>query len=68
MPVVVATQNPDFGLDETNGDVAHWVRLERMVSELYDVVGLPGVIRPMARGSKTDEIQRLLTISTDSSL
>jgi uncharacterized protein (TIGR03032 family) len=44
------------------GDTAHWVRLEGMVSELYDVAVLPGVVRPMALGFKTPEIQRLLTI------
>jgi hypothetical protein len=42
-----------------------WVRLEGLVSELYDVVVLPGVVRPMALGFKTDEIQRLLTIGAD---
>jgi hypothetical protein len=31
-----------------------------MVTELYDVVGLPDVVRPMALGFKTDEIQRVL--------
>ena len=30
--------------------------------ELYDVVALPGVRRPMALGFKTDEIRRILTI------
>jgi uncharacterized protein (TIGR03032 family) len=44
------------------GDTAHWVRLEGMVSELYDVAVLPGVVRPMVLGFKTPEIQRLLTI------
>ena len=49
-------------IDLRSGDVAHWVRLEGMVTELYDVVALPGVARPMALGFKTDEIQRLLTV------
>jgi hypothetical protein len=49
-------------IDLNSGDVVHWLRLEGMVSELYDVVVLPGVARPMALGFKTDEIQRLLTI------
>jgi len=49
-------------IDLRNGDVAHWVRLEGMVSELYDVVILPGVERPMAFGFKTDEIQRTIAI------
>jgi uncharacterized protein (TIGR03032 family) len=49
-------------IDLRTGDVVHWLRLEGMVRELYDVVVLPGVVRPMALGFKTDEIQRLLTI------
>ena len=49
-------------IDLRTGDAAHWVRLEGMVSELYDVAVLPGVVRPMALGFKTDEIQRLLTM------
>jgi uncharacterized protein (TIGR03032 family) len=49
-------------VDLRSGDVVHWVRLEGMVSELYDVVTLPNVVRPMALGFKTEEIQRLLTV------
>lgn len=55
-------------IDLRNGDVVHWVRLEGMVSELYDVVALPGVVRPMALGFKTDEIQRLLTVGDTATL
>jgi hypothetical protein len=32
------------------------------VRELYDVAVLPEVIRPMALGFKTDEIQRTIAI------
>lgn len=49
-------------IDLRSGDVVHWVRLEGMISELYDVVALPGVVQPMALGFKTDEIHRLLTV------
>jgi uncharacterized protein (TIGR03032 family) len=49
-------------IDLASGDVVHWVRFEGMVRELYDVVALPGVGRPMALGFKTDEVQRLLTL------
>ncbi|QJX01283.1 TIGR03032 family protein [Frigoriglobus tundricola] len=49
-------------IDLRSGDIAHWVRIEGLVSELYDVVVLPGVVRPMALGFKTDEIERLLTV------
>jgi uncharacterized protein (TIGR03032 family) len=44
------------------GDTVEWLRLEGMVRELYDVAVLPGVVRPMALGFKTDEIQRLLRV------
>ena len=33
-----------------------------VVEELYDVVVLPGVTRPMALGFKTDDIRRTVTI------
>jgi uncharacterized protein (TIGR03032 family) len=49
-------------IDLRSGAVAHWVRIEGMVSELYDVATLPGVVRPMALGFKTDEIQRTLAV------
>jgi len=56
---------PQCGLqiiDLRTGDVAHWVRVEGTVSELYDVAILHGVTRPMALGFKTDEIQRTLAM------
>jgi len=49
-------------IDLRSGDVVHWVRIEGVVEELYDVVVLPGVRRPMALGFKTDEIRRVLSI------
>jgi uncharacterized protein (TIGR03032 family) len=55
-------------IDLRSGDVVQWVRLEGMVTELYDVVVLPGAIRPMALGFKTDEIQRLISIGDASTL
>ncbi len=52
-------------LDLRTGEAAHWVRLEGMVTELYDVAVLPGVVRPMALGFKTDEIHRFLTVGEE---
>jgi uncharacterized protein (TIGR03032 family) len=49
-------------IDVRSGVVVHWLELEGVVAELYDVGVLPGVRRPTALGFKTDEIQRLLTI------
>lgn len=49
-------------IDLCSGDVAHWIRIEGVVSELYDVIALPGVVRPQALGFKTEEIHRVLRI------
>jgi uncharacterized protein (TIGR03032 family) len=49
-------------VDLRTGDAVHWMRLDGMVDELYDVVALPGVQRPMALGFQTDEIRRLLNV------
>jgi uncharacterized protein (TIGR03032 family) len=55
-------------IDLRSGDVVHWLRLGGMVSELYDVVVLPGVTQSMALGFKTDEIRRLLTVGDEREL
>ena len=49
-------------IDLRSGDVVHRVRIEGVVSELYDVVALPDVLRPKAIGFKTDEICRVLRL------
>jgi uncharacterized protein (TIGR03032 family) len=55
-------------IDLRSGDTAHWVRLEGMVSELYDVVVLPGVVRPSLLGFKSDEIQRTIAVGDEGTL
>jgi uncharacterized protein (TIGR03032 family) len=55
-------------IDLRSGDVAHWLRVEGMVRELYDVAVLPRVSRPMALGFKTDEIVRTIAVGDDGSL
>ena len=49
-------------IDLDKGKIIHWLKLEGVVSELYDVAILPNVRRPMALGFKSDEIRRLITI------
>jgi uncharacterized protein (TIGR03032 family) len=49
-------------IDLKSGDVAHWLRVEGIVTELYDVAVLPEVERPMSLGFRTDEIQRTIRI------
>ncbi|WP_295626748.1 TIGR03032 family protein [uncultured Nitrosomonas sp.] len=51
-------------IDLRSGDIVHWLRIEGVVEELYDVVTLPRVRRPMALGFKTDEIRRVLSVET----
>jgi uncharacterized protein (TIGR03032 family) len=55
-------------IDLRSGDVVHWIRVEGVVSELYDVVALAGVVRPQALGFKTDEIRRVLRVGEQETL
>ncbi len=55
-------------IDLKTGDAVHWLRMDSLVEELYDVVVLAGVRRPMAVGFKTDEIRRVLTIGDPATL
>lgn len=52
-------------IDLRSGDIVHWIRLEGVVQELYDVVVLPGVKRPMALGLRSDEIRRTISLEGD---
>lgn len=54
-------------IDLDSGDTEHWLRVEGVVHELYDVVALTGISRPKLLGFKTDEIHRTLRID-DSAL
>ena len=51
-------------IDMRSGDIVHWLWIEGVIEELYDVAVLPGVRRPMAIGFKTDEIRRVVTIAS----
>ncbi|MDX1972561.1 MAG: TIGR03032 family protein [Candidatus Sumerlaeia bacterium] len=42
------------------GEAPHWVRIEGVVKELYDVVAIPGVRNPMAIGFRNDEIRHYI--------
>jgi uncharacterized protein (TIGR03032 family) len=41
----------------TSGDIEHALMIDGAIGELYDVVTLPNVARPMALGFKTNEIR-----------
>lgn len=56
---------PRCGIQVVNlntGDAVHWLRIEGIVQELYDVAFLPGVKRPSAIGFKSAEVSRIITI------
>ena len=52
-------------IDLARGDIVHWLRIEGVVEELYDVVTLPGVVRPTALGLLSDEIRRTVSLEND---
>jgi uncharacterized protein (TIGR03032 family) len=46
------------------GMAEHWIRIEGMVQELYDVKALPQVQRPLIIGTKKDEIHKMVSIES----
>jgi len=49
-------------VDLRNGDAVHWVRIEGIVTEIYDVAMISGLRRPMAIGTRADDIRRMISI------
>lgn len=49
-------------IDLKTGDIVHNLRIEGIVEELYDVVVINNIKRPMAVGFKSDEIRRVISI------
>lgn len=54
-----------YVIDLRTGDVVHWLRVEGIIEELYDVVAIPGIRRPTAIGFVSDEIRRVISIAPD---
>lgn len=50
-------------VDLETGDIVHWLRINGVIGELYDVSVLPGVQRPMAIGLVSDEIRRMIRVA-----
>jgi uncharacterized protein (TIGR03032 family) len=55
-------------IDLRSGAPVHWLRIEGIVTELYDVVVLPGVRQPMAFGFNTDELERTIAVGDPGNL
>ncbi|WP_137158271.1 TIGR03032 family protein [Rhizobium sp. FKL33] len=49
-------------VDLGTGDVAHWLTIEGIVTELYDVIALAGRRSPSMIGFKSDEIRRVISM------
>lgn len=50
-------------IDLRTGDTVHWVRISGVVSELYDVMVLPGTTNPCLIGFQSDEIRRMISLA-----
>ena len=55
-------------IDLISGNIVEWLKIEGTVTEIYDVLALHGISRPMALGLKSDEIERLLVLDVPGSL
>lgn len=51
-----------YVVDLRSGDLVHWVRIEGVVQELFDVVVLPDRTNTAAIGFRSDEIRRVISI------
>ena len=63
--LVAANVEPRCGvyvIDTRSGDIVHWLRIEGIVTELYDVLALPGIARPSMIGFRSREIRRTVSI------
>jgi uncharacterized protein (TIGR03032 family) len=47
-------------IDLNTGEVVHWLHIDGVVEELFDVVVLPGVSNPQIVGFQGEEIERLV--------
>ncbi len=54
-----------YVIDLRTGSTVHWLRVEGIIEELYDVVVLPGVRRATAIGFVTDEIRRVISVEPE---
>jgi uncharacterized protein (TIGR03032 family) len=53
-----------YVIDTKSGDIVHWLRIQGVVSELYDVAALPRIRRPMLIGFRQEDIRRTVSIET----
>lgn len=49
-------------LNLQTGEVAHWLRFDGAISELFDVCVMPGVANPLTLGPNSQEVREFITI------
>jgi uncharacterized protein (TIGR03032 family) len=49
-------------VDLRTGDLAHFLAIEGVIEELYDVCVIPGVRNPALIGFRSDEIRRVIRV------
>lgn len=55
-------------IDLRSGEIVHWLQFKGVVDELYDVLVLAGLRRPMAIGLVTDDIERVISVGDEAPL
>lgn len=56
---------PQCGLKIINintGEIVEWVKIEGIVKELYDILAIPNVAKPMVIGTYKEDIHRMISI------
>lgn len=48
----------------SSGSVAHWIRFDDTINELFDVTVIPGVNNPLTLGPQSQEIQDFITFES----
>ncbi|MCC1494327.1 TIGR03032 family protein [Cognatishimia sp. F0-27] len=51
-----------FIIDTETGDVVHWLRIEGIVKELFDIAIIPEARMPQMIGFRSDEIRRVISV------
>jgi len=49
-------------VDLTTGNLLHWLRIDGVVDEIFDIVPMPGMARPRAVGFRNEEIYRTISL------
>lgn len=56
---------PQCGLKIINintGEIVEWVKIEGIVKELYDILAIPNVAKPMVIGTYKEDVHRMISI------